>query len=163
MDPDSSATVYELALSVHSIVRWGVVFFGAVVFLQALLGLMAGGPLGALGKRLGLVFLILLDLQVLIGIALHVFLSPVTKEGMQDMGAAMKDETLRFWVVEHGALMLVALIVVHVGRILARKAESERSAHFRRFATTAIALGLIFLRTPWPFSAVERPWIRWPF
>ena len=163
MPADSSTTLYELTLSVHSILRWGVIFFGAVVFLQALLGLMAGGPLGGLGKRLGLVFLILLDVQVLIGIALHVFLSPVTKQGMQDMGAAMKDPATRFWVVEHGLTMLLALVAVHVGRILARKAESERSAHFRRFLTTAIALGLIFIRSPWPFSAVERPWIRWPF
>ena len=70
---------------------------------------------------------------------------------------------MRFWVVEHGLAMLVALIVVHVGRVLARKAKSERSAHLRRLLTTAIALGLLFIRSPWPFSAVERPWIRLPF
>ena len=163
MDPESPTTLFEFVLSLHSIVRWGVVFFGAVVLLQSLLGLLAAGELGKLGKRLGLAFMLFFDVQVLLGIALYVFLSPTTKQGMQDMGAAMKDPVLRFWVLEHGLAMVVALLFVHVGRGLARKAKSERSAHLRRLLTTAIALGLIFLRTPWPFSAVERPWITLPF
>ena len=163
MNPQSSTTLYEFVLSLHSIVRWAVVFFGAIVLAQALLGLLAAGELGPLGRRLGLFFVICLDLQLLLGIGLHLFLSPVTRQAMQDMGAAMKDPELRFWTAEHGLLMLVALVLVHVGRFLAGRAKSERSAHLRRFLTTAIALGLIYLRTPWPFASVPRPWIRLPF
>lgn len=163
MDPDSSTTLYEFVLSMHSIVRWAVVAFGAIALLQALIGVFAAGEPGTAGKRLGLVFLISLDVQVLLGIALHVFLSPVTQQGMQDMGAAMKDPTTRFWVLEHGLVMLVALVLVHLGSILARKAKSERSAHLRRLVTIGLGLALIFVRTPWPFTTVERGWIRLPF
>jgi hypothetical protein len=163
MDPDSSTTLYEFVLSLHSIVRWAVIAFGVIALLQALIGVFAAGEPGTASKRLGLVFLLSLDIQVLMGIALHVFLSPVTKQGMQDMGAAMKDPTTRFWVVEHGLAMLVALVLVHVGRLLARRAKSERAAHSRRFVTTLLALALIGWATPWPFTAVERGWIRLPF
>jgi hypothetical protein len=164
MDPDSSSTLYEFVLSLHSFVRWGVVLLGALVLLQSLFGVLAGGELGTLGKRLGLFFMIFLDVQVLIGIALHLFLSPVTRRGMEDMGAAMKDPELRYWVVEHGLAMLIALVLVHVGRVLANHAKSERSAHLRRLVTTVIALGLIFVRTPWPFvEDFGRPWLRLPF
>jgi len=119
-------SLYELALSLHSVLRWLVILFGVLVFLQGLIGTLTGGELGPMGKRLGLFFLICLDLQVLLGIALHVFLSPVTRRAMDDMGAAMKDPELRFWAVEHGAVMLIALLAVHVGRILGRRARSDR-------------------------------------
>jgi hypothetical protein len=164
MDPDSSSTLYEFVLSLHSLLRWAVVLFGALVLLQGLLGTTAGGQVGTLGKRLGLAFMVSFDLQVLIGLLLHLFLSPVTKAGMQDMSATMKDPTARYWVVEHGVTMILALVVVHIGRALAWRAKSERSAHFRRMVTTAIALGLILIRAPWPFSPdVTRPWITLPF
>jgi len=164
MDPDSSASLFEFVLSLHSLLRWAVVGFGALVLLQGIVGMTAGGPLGTMGKRVGLAFVIALDLQVLVGIVLHLFLSPTTKQGMQDMGAAMKDPVTRYWVVEHGLAMLVALAMVHLGRLFARRAKSERSAHFRRMITTAIALGLIFIRAPWPFSEdVARPYFRNPF
>lgn len=163
-DLDSSATLFEFVLSLHSLLRWAVVGLGALILLQGLVGMLAGGQLGTMGKRVGLAFVIAFDLQVLVGIFLHLFLSPTTKQGMQDMGAAMKDPTTRYWVVEHGLAMIVALVLVHLGRALARRAKSERSAHFRRMLTTAIALGLIFIRVPWPFSSgVQRPWVTLPF
>jgi hypothetical protein len=164
MDPNSSSTLYEFVLSLHSLLRWAVVGFGALVLVQGLLGMTAGGQVGTLGKRLSLAFMISFDLQVLVGLALHLFLSPITKQGMQDMSASMKDPTQRYWVVEHGLTMILALAVVHIGRALAWRAKSERSAHFRRMITTAIALGLILIRAPWPFSPdVVRPWLRLPF
>jgi len=164
MDPNKSFTLYEFVLSIHSFVRWAVVVFGVLVLIQGLLGTTAGGQVGTLGKRLGLAFMISFDVQILIGLALHLFLSPITKQGMQDMSASMKDPVTRYWVVEHGLTMILALVVVHIGRMLAWRAKSERSAHFRRMTTTAIALGLILIRAPWPFSPdVQRPWIRMPF
>jgi hypothetical protein len=164
MDPDKSTTLFEFVLSLHSLLRWAVVGFGVLILIQGLVGMMAGGQLGTMGKRVGLAFMISFDLQVLVGILLHLFLSPTTKQGMKDMGAAMKDPTTRYWVVEHGLAMIVALVIVHLGRVLARSAKSERSAHFRRLITTAIALGLIFIRVPWPFSSgVQRPWLTLPF
>ena len=156
---------YELALSLHSLLRWLVILFGVLVLLQGLVGMLTGGELGPVGRRLGLVFLICLDLQVLIGIALHVFLSPTTKAYMQDFRGSMGVPDHRFWLVEHGLAMLAALIAVHVGRVLARRASSDRAEHLPRFLTTALALLLILWATPWPFleEGRARPWIRLPF
>ena len=54
MDPESSTTLYEFVLSMHSIVRWAVVVFGAIALLQALIGVFAAGEPGKAGKRLGM-------------------------------------------------------------------------------------------------------------
>lgn len=154
--------MFELVLSLHSILRWGVVLTGALVFLQGISGLMAGGELGQLGKRLQLFFLIFIDLQLLMGLVLWAT-SPTVQSARGDMGAAMKDPTARYFVVEHGALMLLAVAAVHVGRIIARKAKSPRSGHLRTAIYAGLALVLILLRSPWPFMDPARPWIRLPF
>jgi hypothetical protein len=160
MNPPSSA--FELVLFLHSLLRWGVILSGVLVLLQGAIGLFVGGELGALGKRMQLIFMICIDVQLLLGLALWA-LSPTVAQGRADMSAAMKDPQLRFWVVEHGLTMLLALVAVHVGRMLVRKAANPRAAHLRTALYSGLALALIFLRTPWPFANVSRPWLYWPF
>jgi hypothetical protein len=72
----------------------------------------------------------------------------------------MKDAFLRFYAVEHLALMLVALGLVHVGRARSRKAPSDAARH--RAASIFFLLGLlaILVAIPWPGRAVGRP--LWP-
>ena len=64
------------------------------------------------------------DIQLLLGLPLYLVLSPVTTLAMKNFGAAMKNPQLRFWAVEHLAMMMLAVILVHVGRVLARKAPT---------------------------------------
>lgn len=157
---DGSASTYELALSAHSILRWLVILLLALALVRAFGSMLAGAESGVKARLLGVGAMIALDLQLLLGLALHFWLSPNTRSGMQDMGAAMKDPVQRFWVVEHGATMLLAVVVVHAGRAWAKKAKGSRSEDFRSFLTLAIGLALILLRTPWPFFAegIARPW-----
>lgn len=153
--------MFETVLSLHSILRWGVLLTGALVLAQGLTGVFAGGALGELGKRMQLAFLICIDVQLLLGLALW-SLSPTVAAARGDMQAAMQDPEQRYFVVEHGALMLLAVAVVHIGRIAARRADAPRSAHLRTAIYAGIALLLIVLRTPWPFMEPGRPWIRLP-
>ena len=156
--------MFDVVLSLHSILRWGVVLSGLLVLLQGLSGLLAGGELGALGKRMQLLFLICIDVQLLLGILLWTT-SPTVSSARSDMGAAMKDPTLRYFAVEHGALMLLAVVVVHAGRVWFKRTDSPRAGHLRTALYSGVALALIALRTPWPFlePALARPWIRLPF
>lgn len=153
--------MFETLLSLHSILRWGVVITGLLVFQGALSGVFAGGALGELGKRVQLAFLICVDVQLLLGILLWMS-SPTIEAARADMGAAMKDPTQRYFLVEHGLLMLIAIVVVHVGRIAAKRAESPRSQHLRTAIYAGLALLLIAARAPWPFLEPARPWIRLP-
>jgi hypothetical protein len=75
----------------------------------------------------------------------------------------MKDPDLRYFAVEHGAVMLLAVVVVHVGRVLVKRAGSPRTGHLATTLYASVALALIFLRTPWPFLEPSRPWFRLPF
>ena len=104
--------------------------------------------------------MIALDLQVLLGLVLYGALSPFTAQAMQDFGAAMRNPSLRFWAVEHFTLMLLAAIVVHVGRVLARKTSDTGKKRMRLLVCFAIALLLIFIGIPWPGTANGRPLFR---
>ena len=99
--------MYNAALHIHSWLRWAVLLFGLLAVARAVAGRAAGrGPAPTTGSARA--FTGMLDLQMLIGLIMYFALSPITSEGMRDMGAAMANTGLRFWAVEHPVGMLVA-------------------------------------------------------
>jgi hypothetical protein len=141
--------VYATLLAVHSVLRWAVLVGGVLALVRAWRGDGTG--------RAGTIFVGLLDLQVLLGIVMYVTVSAFTKAALADMGSAMKDHTLRFWAVEHPTAMLVGLVLVHVGRVVERRAGADATK--KRRATILLTLGLvaIVVGIPWPFFPYGRP------
>jgi hypothetical protein len=146
--------MYSAVLMLHSWVRWIALALGVVTTLAAL----AKGESAA--DRCGLVFMIVLDVQLLMGLALYFALSPITAAALKDFGAAMRDPALRFWAVEHAATMLLAVILVHVGRVLARKATTSASRRTRQIVFFGLATVAMIARTPWPGMPNGRPFFR---
>jgi hypothetical protein len=149
--------MYTLVLFLHSWLRWLALGAG-VAALFAAFG-KGGDDLRRLERR-GLIFMIALDTQLLLGLLLYGRLSPFTSQAMQDFGGAMRDPTLRFWAVEHFTMMLVAAILVHVGRVLARKAVDAEKKRKRMLVCFGVALLLILMAIPWPWMSVGRPLFR---
>lgn len=143
---------YVTVLAIHSLLRW--VALGAVIarFGRALAA--RAGAFTPLDRRLGLAAMISLDLQLLLGLALYSGLSPAVTAAQMDMGAAMKDPYLRFWMVEHGTAMLVAIVLAHVGNIRVRKAVDDAAKHKSAAIFYGIVLVLLLVAMPWPFRAV---------
>ena len=156
--------MYSSVLMLHSWVRWVALVLGVVTTVAALVDRGASSP-GAPGAksaadRLGLFFMIILDIQVLLGLLLYVALSPATALAFKDFGAAMRDPALRFWAVEHAATMLLAAILTHAGRVLARSARTPGSKRTRQIVCFGLATLAMIARTPWPGMAVNRPLFR---
>lgn len=152
--------MYELALMVHNVLRLVVVVVTLIVVLSAVRGWLGSKP-WASGDRTGLLVLtILVDIQLLIGILLHLVWSPLTKQAFQDMGAAMKDGSVRKFVVEHPVMMLAAIALVHVAKVAAKKTTNDASRHRRTAILVGIALVLFVFGTAWPWTDAARPWLR---
>jgi len=149
-----------VALTLHSWVRWLVILTGLVAFGRAAAGASGRKPWRPSDDRAGFWFVMALDIQLLLGLLLYLFFSPVTHVAFADFGAAMKNSALRFWAVEHVAGMIVGVALAHVGRVRTRKTDS-----LRRHRVAAIFFGLalvaILASIPWPGTPNGRPLLRW--
>ncbi len=141
--------MYSTILAIHNIVRWLVLIFAVLAVIKALIGWFGNKEWTKLENQLGLGFTISMDVQVLLGLLLYFVFSPVTKAGFSDFGGAMSDSGVRFFLVEHSFLMIVALALAHIGRSRAKKADTAVA----KFKNTAIFFGLsllaVIVAIPW--------------
>jgi uncharacterized membrane protein YedE/YeeE len=151
--------MFDVMLLLHSWLRWPALIAGIVAIVAAFVSRPIGAEKTA-ADRWGGIFVGLLDLQMLLGLLLYVVLSPTTAAIRQDFGAAMREPVARFWAVEHIALMMVAVIVAHIGRVLVRKARTPGSKRTRMLLTYTIATVAIVAAIPWPGFRAGRPLFR---
>ena len=150
----------QVVLVLHNILRWGILLFGVWTVLNALTGVMSKRSYSAADNRSNLLFMIFCDLQLALGLTLY-FSNSWFDKLKSGMGDVMKDSSMRFYVVEHALMMLIAWILVHVGRTAVKKAP-EQSKHKKMLIFFGLALLLILAAIPWPFrTEIARPLFRW--
>jgi len=150
--------MYSLVLLLHSWLRWAALAAGAYATFAAAAD--STGARASRTDRAGLAFVTLVDVQLLLGLLLYLVLSPFTKEAFRDFGAAMHVSGLRYWAVEHPTMMFLAVILVHVGRVLARTAKTPASRRVRQMVCFGLATVLMVVGTPWPGLPNGRPLLR---
>jgi hypothetical protein len=147
--------MYTLVLTLHSIVRWVVILLGVWAAAQAFLGWLGRREWTGRDERSGLLFTMSMDVQILLGLVLYIFLSPLTQAAFRNLGEAMSSADLRFFAFDHIFMMLVALGLAHVGRALSRRAAAGPGRHRRAAIFFGLATLCVLLAIPW-----SRPWLR---
>jgi quinol-cytochrome oxidoreductase complex cytochrome b subunit len=135
--------MYQLLDTLHSYNRYLLFAALLLVLFRAYSGWMGKKPFEKLDNTGSLVLLILTHTQLLIGLILYAFLSPYTQVAFADMGAAMKDSTLRYFAVEHIMMMLIAVVLIQLGRTLSKKASDDVQKHRKLAVYTTAAVLLI--------------------
>jgi hypothetical protein len=151
--------MYEFTLMIHSWLRWAVLV-AAVMAIVSAFAMRPGFGGDGRAERWGLLFMIALDLQLLLGFLLYAALSPTTAAIFDNFGAAMQDPVARFWAVEHVIMMLAAVVFAHLGRILARRARTPGSKRTRMLVCFTIATLAMLAAIPWPGMTAGRPLFR---
>jgi putative Ca2+/H+ antiporter (TMEM165/GDT1 family) len=141
--------MYTGFLHLHDTLRWLVLLSLVITLVKYVAGWLGGQRWQKVDNLLGIVFTSLMDLQLLTGLVLYFFLSPITKLAMSDFGAAMKDADLRFYAVEHFAMMLIALVLVHIGRAKSKKAKPDSAKFKTATIFFLIALVVMLAAIPW--------------
>jgi len=152
--------MYSSVLWLHSYWRWVVVLAGVSALARSAAGWAFGWPWTPRARAALLACVGSLDLQLLLGLTLYLFLSPFTLSAFADLGAAMKNPHTRFWAVEHAPVQLLAVALAHVGSIRVKRAASDRQRHRRGAIFVAIVLVLIAAAIPWPGLDIARPLFR---
>jgi hypothetical protein len=152
--------MYNAALATHSWLRWAVLLLGVLAVGRALAGHIGGKPWTRTDDRTGRFFTTALDVQMLLGVLLYFALSPITREGLRDVGAAMGNAGMRFWTIEHPFGMLVGLALAHVGRARIRKTADTMRRHRVALIFFTLAMIAILATMPWPGRLYGRPLFR---
>lgn len=145
----TTLAAYDLFLSIHNLLRWILLISGILAIVFAIKGLSGKTTYGKAENRWRLIFLIMNHSQLLIGLLLYFVLSPITKSAMQNMGAAMKNEALRFWAVEHLTAMVIAVVVTTIGNSRIKKAATDLAKHRTTLIFFGISMLLIVSMIPW--------------
>ena len=148
------STWYTVLLHLHSVGRWIVLLLLLFAIFNSLIA--GNRPFIRTDARAGLLLTIFADLMLLIGFALWYF-GPKGYNLIQSSGgmtALMKTPYNRFFAVEHLVGMLIAIILIHVGKAQAKKKISDRSKHRRTLTFYTLALLIILVTIPWPFRMV---------
>ena len=99
--------------------------------------------------------MIVCDIMLLIGLyqwfAGNWGLHSIQLNGMKEV---MKNQTLRFYAIEHPVGMLIAIATVHIGRIYSKKEVPDTTKHKRTALFFGLALLIILVSLPWPFRTV---------
>jgi len=127
--------MYNALLHTHSSLRYLVLLLLISVVVESLLGWLNKSSFSKLDNKLSLWLLILTHLQFLAGLFLY-FVSPF----VQFSSTTMKDHTTRYWTVEHGFMMLIAIALITVARVSHKKLATDEAKHKRLFILNALAL-----------------------
>jgi len=147
-------SLYQVMVHAHSVGRWIILLLLLFAIFNSLIA--GSRPFIKSDNRLGLLLTIFADLMLLIGIYLY-FVGEwgyKTFERLGSMGAVMKDATARFYAVEHMAGMLIAIILIHIGKAQARRPIGDRAKHRRTMIFYFLALLIILVSIPWPFREI---------
>ena len=150
----------QIVLILHSLFRWAVLLFGFWTLLNAITGFFGKRTYTAGDNRSNLLFMVSCDIQLLIGLILY--FTNGWFDRLKDLGNNMKDPANRFFTMEHMSLLIVAWVLVHIGRSAVKRADTDAAKHKKMLIFFGIALLLILVSIPWPFrQAIERPYFRW--
>ena len=147
--------LYSILLPLHSFVRWLVVLAAIAAVGLAFYGWLGKKSWTALDERVGMLFPMVLDIQVLVGIILYFFASPLTLGLLRNFQGAMSNPDARFFGTEHSLIMLIALIVAHVGRSISCKAADANAKHRAAALLFGLSVLLVLAAIPW-----SRPLLR---
>ena len=141
--------MYTGFLHLHNTLRWLVLVVALITLAKYFMAWFSHNRWKKSDNILGIVFTAVMDLQLLVGLALYFFLSPITQAAFQNIGAAMKNAELRFYLVEHFLLMLIAVVLVHIGRSKSKKATVPRKKFGVALLYFSIAYILLLVGIPW--------------
>jgi len=141
--------MYTGLLHAHNGFRWLVLLLLVLTLVLAFSGWAQKREWKKFDQISNLLLMIFMDIQFLIGLILYVFLSPMTQAAFNDFGAAMANDILRFYAVEHILMMVIALVLVHIGRRRTKRDVAPWKKHRSAAIFYTIAVLVILAAIPW--------------
>lgn len=143
----------EILRHAHSGLRW-LVLISLIIAIVNAVGKTSGKvAFTDKDKKINLFTLIFTHVQLLIGLVLY-FISPKVIFSSE----AMKSDALRFFLVEHSLLMIIAVILITIGYSRSKKALDAGKKFKSVLIFYLLGLILMLIGIPWPFMDYGTAW-----
>jgi predicted acyltransferase len=131
----------------HSGIAYLALLSLIIVIVLMLIGALTGRAFTEKDRKIAMIAFIFAHVQLLVGLILY-FVSPLGFS-LLTSGEAMADPVARLTALEHPLINIIAIIVISVGYIRAKKMTVSRSKFRSIYMMYAIGLVLILSRIPW--------------
>lgn len=118
-----------------------------IVIIYALVGALGNREFSEKDRKFAMIAFILSHIQLLVGLILY-FVSPLGFSLLTG-GGAMGDKVARLTALEHPVINIVAIVLISIGYIRAKKLTESKSKFRSIYMMYAIGLVLILSRIPW--------------
>ncbi len=144
--------MFSVLLQVHSILRWVILLLLTLSILQSFVGWIKRRELREGDAKLWLFTMISVHTTLLIGLILLFFgRYGILSSGLPEGVNLMRDKFYRFFWVEHPVGMLIATVLITLGRGMVKKQITDPLKYKKAFWYFLIALLIILITIPWPF------------
>jgi hypothetical protein len=152
--------MYSILLTLHSAIRWLVLASLVYALITAFRGWHSDKPFSKRDNLIRHATATVAHVQLIVGLWLY-SISPIVNYFIHSYSEAVHNRGVRFFGMEHSLMMIIAITVLTIGSVVAKRKKSDR----QKFKTMAIwfsvALIIILVSIPWPFSPfTARPYFR---
>jgi cytochrome c biogenesis factor len=152
--------MYLFALTLHSFFRWLVLASLCYGIFNAYHGWLGKKVFQQSDNITRQVAVTMAHIQFSLGILLY-FTSPLTDYFVKNFSEAVHNRGARFFGMEHITMMVIAVAMITHGSVSSKKKPGDREKFKTMAIWFSIALFIIFLSIPWPFSPfTSRPYYR---
>lgn len=152
--------MYAIFLSIHSWIRWVVLICLVISVIKAYLGLRGATAFSSIDNALRHWTATAAHIQLVVGIIIYTQ-SPLVSFFWKNLDVAVHDSEILFFGLIHIAFMFLSIVLVTIGSALAKRRNTDPEKFKTVFVWFIIALLLILIAIPWPFSPfVDRPYFR---
>ncbi|AZA73812.1 hypothetical protein [Chryseobacterium indoltheticum] len=152
--------MYQTLTFLHSILRWLVLLSLLYSIFRAYKGYFSSGEFLKADNAVRHWTATIAHVQLVLGITLY-SQSPIIKYFWNNYDEAKQSFDVLFFGMIHISLMLLAIILITIGSSISKRKTTDRDKYKTILIYYLIALVIIFIAIPWPFSPfANRPYLR---
>ena len=133
--------IYSFAFKIHIVISSITLLAGIATIALSVQGIIRKRDYGRGDFGVSMVFNVALYFQLILGFLIYYLLRTAQEGPMWEVPDTQNDASLRFWAIEHIALMIFALFLTQLGRAFIKKSKGS----FRKLRASLFYFGASLL------------------